>query len=211
MSDNPQTETVDEMKVGLENKILSEAQTAYAKYRAEFRLEAAAPENWWDLYLIGPFQPGATTVPPAPIGTGPLLPHRIIRTPETFYFATVLWLNDGFPAGISACNLLSNMECEYQIDYYSGSLQSWAPAPYNTTLRNRFVPNQCWYVDVVAFQAQRPDLIEMNVTARILNCYEHPLPYFGGFATAVYQFNSGIFGPGEGFDFNVGSRFLITE
>jgi hypothetical protein len=212
MSNSPQTATVDDTGESLKSQILLQVQTAYAEYQAKPKIEAAGPENWWDLYLIGPYQPGAMAVPPAPIGVGPQLPHRIIRTGETFWFITVLFLNPSYPAGISACNLLSSMACPYQINYYSGSLQNWAPAPYNTVVNGTFSPTAgCFYVDWVGFQAQRPDLIEMNVTAKIMNCNNVPLPDFGGFATAVYQFSSGIFGPGEGFSFNVGSRFLITD
>ena len=212
MSDNPQTETVDEVKVALEGMILSDVRAAYNAYTAEPKAEAAAPENWWDIYLIGPYQFGAGSVPPVPLGGGPLLPHRVIRKGETFWFATVLYLNPAFPTGISACNLLTTMACPYQIKYYSGSLSMWSPASYNTVVNNSFDPlHGCFYVDLVSFQAQQPDLIEMNVTAQIMNCNKLPLPYFGGFASAVYQFNSGIFGPSEGFSFNVGARFLITD
>ncbi|MBZ0294206.1 MAG: hypothetical protein K8L99_16710 [Anaerolineae bacterium] len=210
MVNNPNTETVDEVKVALENRIHALVESAYQEYQAKLQQEAAAPQNWWDLLLIGPFQPGAHDA--GFIGDGPLLPHRIIQASDTFYYATVLLLNPSFPGpGFSACNLLSNMEADYRIDYYSGSLQSWAPAPYNTTVNSHFNPDQCLYIDVVQFEAERPNLIEMNVTARILNCRQVPLPHFGGFATAVYQFNSGIFGPPAGFDFNVGSRFMITD
>lgn len=212
MSANPKTDVVDDVAMEVEAQVLSEVQTAYERHLSQLTTEAAAPHSWWDLYLIGPFQFGASPLPPQQIGGGPLLPHRVIRSGETFYFASVLFLNPNYPSGISAHNLLSNMACPYEINYYSGSLQAWSPAPYNTQVNGSFGVGQGpFHVNVVAFQAQKPDLIEMNVTARIMNCNNTPLPYFGGFATAIYQFDSGIFGPAEGFDFNIGARFLIVE
>ena len=211
MSDNPQNEAISDFESQLESQMLAEFQAAYDKYQGQAKAEMAAPHRWWDIYLRGPFQPGATTMPPRPIGSGPLLPHRVIRVGETFYFTVVLYLNPDYPSGLSACNLLTSMGCPYEINFFSGSLQSWGPAPYNDTLTGSFTPNGCWFYRSVGFRAQRPDLVEMNVNARIMNCGGAPLPHFGGFATAVELFDSSMFGPGPGFSFNIGARFMITE
>lgn len=204
------TDVVDDTKASLGEFVRAQFQGAYQIHRARASAEAAAPMDWWDMYLFGPIQPSAQGMPPASIGDT-LLPHRIVRVGEPVYFTTVLFLNPNFPGSPSPANLLSHMGCPYEINYYSGSLKNWAPAGLQQTVTGQFSPNQTLYIDVVEFIPQKPDLIEINVTGTVMNCNNAPLPSFGGFASAVYQFDSGIFDAGNGFRYDKGSRFLVTE
>lgn len=184
--------TIDDVKALLDAKL----QSAYQEFISTPQEEMAEPLFWWDLYAWGPWQPGAKLTPPSGF-SGPLLPNQVIRLGETAYVATIIVLNTNFPTtGPSAAEILSNFALPYQVEYGTGELKKWQPAPaYLQHIGNgNLIPNVPYAVDVFGFKAQDEGLYEMNITVRIYGCGENAAPPFAGFATRVVDIDQDMFG-----------------
>ncbi len=184
--------TIDDVKALIEDKV----KAAYDQFLSTPREEIAEPLEWWDLYGLGPWQPGASMTPPAGF-SGPLLPNQVIRAGEVAYVATILVLNQFFPtSGPSAAEILSSFALPYRIDYGTGELKKWQPAPayLQHTSQGNLVPHVPYAVDVWGFTCQDEGLFEMNITARIYGCDENLAPPFAGFATTIIDLDKDMFG-----------------
>ena len=73
--------SLEEVKASIEARVKAALDEAMLSTREEI----AEPEDWWNLYALGPIQ--VTSVP------APLFPHQVIKMGETGYVATVLFLN----------------------------------------------------------------------------------------------------------------------
>ena len=183
--------TAEEVKVILEERV----KAAVAEGAA--RLEIAEPEGWWNLWALGPIQ--ITGV------GGPLLPHKVVKTGEDFYVATVLWLNPNFifPGGVTACQLISNLACDFVLDYCTGDLCTWtASQQYSRRGVNEpMVPDQCWYLNVQKFTAApgTEGCYQMSICGKITGCEDTGgAPPLAGFATAVLDYDPDLFYPTAG-------------
>lgn len=173
--------------------------------------EAAEPENWWNLYALGPIQ--FTGVP------GPLNPRQIIKVGETGYVATIFFLNPFLviPPGVTPASILSGFALPYEIRYQTGNLTTWSLGPGNLNVVHsgpgfNLVPGVNVYLDVIGFNANTPGLYEMNVSARLLGAtppYANA-PQFAGFARAVMDIDPDLFISGApGLQFDQPIRFQV--
>jgi hypothetical protein len=198
--------TDEEVRAAIEARV----QAAYEKAMAQAREERAEPFGWWDLYAVGPFQPTARPfglpVPPAPY-----LPHSVIRVGEIAYIVTILYAPTVNVFGLP-----------YEIDYSTGSLDTWrlGPNSLNVTHRGHLNPHSPFIVDLLRFRAQEHGCFETNICARIYGCpykgKENTAPPFAGFATRVIDLDGDMFVPGigrrsPGLRYDGGLRFQVYE
>jgi hypothetical protein len=158
--------------------------------------QIAQPQNWWNIWAMGPFQvtgPGS-----------PLLPHKVIRIGETFYVATVIWLNPTLvlPGGMTACQVLSGLGCNCLIDYCTNDLCNFkqVPAFSPKDVKVPMASGTCYYVDVREFtagQGMESCIYEMNICAGITGCQPVSIG-LAGFVTEVYDFDADVFYPPAG-------------
>jgi hypothetical protein len=185
--------------------------TALDEAMARARPERAEPEDWWNLFAIGPIQ--AISVP------SPLLPHSVIKVGETAFVVTVLFLNPFLviPPGTTPGDVLSNFALPYEVQYQTGNLTTWSLGQADMNVVHNgasftLIPGQYAYVDVLGFTANTPGLYEMNISARILGAAPPHInaPQFAGFARAVVDIDSDLFlQPPPGLQFEVPIRFQI--
>ena len=111
--------TAEMVKAQVEALVKSALDEAMTKGRTE----TAEPDNWWNLYAIGPIQ--ATGVP------APLPPHQVIKVGEQAFIATVLFLNpfEVLVPGTTPADILSNFALPYEVQYQTGNLTSWTLGP----------------------------------------------------------------------------------
>jgi hypothetical protein len=182
----------------LDVKAAVEARVKAAVDEGSTRLEIAEPEGWWNIWAMGPFQVTA-------IG-GPLLPHKVIRVNETFSVAVVVWLSPTFiipgGPGISVCQFISSLACDFRIDYCTNDMCALQPEPLFSPkdIIITTTPNQCFYVDTQTFTAQpgtESCIYEMNICARMTGCNGAPMP-MAGFVTEVFDFDADTFYPPPG-------------
>lgn len=180
--------TTDQVKAMVEQRVQAAMNAAASTPQAEI----AEPQGWWDLWALGPIQATA-------LG-GPLLPHKVIKVGESFYVATVLWINPNFifPGGVSACQLISNLACDFQLEYCTADMcrvvrsGQFSRGPVKVSI----VPNQCYYIDVQRFEAiagNESCIYEMNICGRITGCAQGAAPPLAGHATAVFDFDPDLF------------------
>lgn len=189
---------VDVAKATVEKKVQYAIDEGRKRKMQRAAAEIAEPQEWWNVWALGPFQ---VTAP-----GGPLLPHKIIKVGQTFYVATVLWLSDIVltPGGPTVCSLISNLACDFKLDYCTGDICAWTPAPAQLSPKGievNMVPNQCYYVDVQEFQAiaGMESCYEMHICAKITGCEDTGgAPALAGFASAVYDFDPDLFYPPPG-------------
>ena len=185
---------------GQDVKALVEARVQAAIDEGSKRVSAeiAEPQDWWNIWAMGPFQ--VTGV------GGPLLPHKVIRVGETFSVAVVIWLNPNFilPAapGVSVCQFISSLACYFEIDYCTVDMcrliaaQQFSPKG----IEIQTVANQCFYVDTQTFTAgpgTESCIYEMNICAHMVGCNDAPMP-LAGFVTEVFDFDPDLFYPPPG-------------
>jgi hypothetical protein len=187
----------DKVAADLRAMIDARLRSAYDQFMATPHEEIAEPLDWWDLYAVGPIQPGASMTPPS--FTGPLQPNQVIRVGEQAYIITVLLLSTTYPSsGLSAADLLSKFALPYEIDYDTGDLKKWVLAPANLqhVSSGNLVPGVPWAIDVFGFTAQDEGVYEMNICARIYGCGKTTAPPFAGYATQVVDIDTDMFGLG---------------
>jgi len=198
--------TMEDVQAQLEQQLQTALEQAIARPAS---LEVAEPQGWWNLYAIGPIQPGAGLAGPF---AGPLLPHQVIRTNERAYVATVLILNPFGPGSPSAMEILSNFALPYEVTYGTGELQRWQPGPANLqhTGSGNLTPGSAFAIDVFSFTAQDEGLYQMNVSARIYGCEKNIAPPFAGFARAVIDIDPDLFFfPAPGLQVDQPIRFQV--
>jgi len=184
-----------------------------AKQQSEVGVELAEPEGWWNLWAFGPFQ---ITAP-----GGPLRPNKIVKVGESFYVATVLWLSDVVltPGGPTVCDLISNLACDFELEYCTNDLCDFRKAArFSRSVTHPLVPDQCYYINVQRFTAVAGDescIYEMNICGRITGC-RGGRPPLAGYASAVYDFDADLFYPAggptgrpAGWRYDVPIRFMI--
>ncbi|HMT20279.1 MAG TPA: hypothetical protein PKE20_03380, partial [Promineifilum sp.] len=153
----------DEMEgvmAALESKVQAVISEGKQKRQAEAQQEIAEPQGWWNLWARGPFQ---YTAP-----GGPLLPHKVIKVGESFYVATVLWLSDVVltPGGPTVCDLISNLACDFELEYCTNDLCDFRKATrFSRSVKHPLIPDRCYYINVQRFTAAAGDescIYEMN-------------------------------------------------
>ena len=199
-----QSISVEQVKAGVVAKI----QSAIAVGSSKPRQEIAEPENWWNLWALGPFQYAALN--------GPLQPGKVVRVGETFYVATVLWLNPNFifQPGISACDLIGSLACNFQVEYCTADMCRVRPSTEYSRgpVKVDIVSGQCYYVDVQRFQAAAGTescVYEMKICGRITGCNDKKTS-MAGYATAVYDYDTDLFYPPAG-PIGVGPRWKYDQ
>jgi hypothetical protein len=185
----------------------------------ETRPETAEPQDWWDLYTVGPIQIPAGDFGVAPVG--PFEPSRVIRVGETAFMVTVLILNTGLVNGIIPANILSGAALPYEVQYVTLNNNTGDPASFlNVTRDFDLDPGQSVYVTVEEFVADEAGCImETNVCARILNHDLQTPPQwpFAGFATWVFNTDTPSFldsligAASPGFSFDRPARYLTFD
>ena len=204
--------------VGQDMKAMVEAriQSILEQGRETPREELAEPLNWWEIYAIGPFQFGATTVPPADLLSHPLLPHRIIQVGEPASIFTVVFLNPFFPqAALSACDIITGFNAKIELNYFTSNTQTMQPVRDLSASRCIYTQrNVCYYVDQFDFTPRDPAcLYETNICARICNCNNTPTPIqpFGAFVRWVIDLDYDLFFGSEVYEFDRPIRFMVSD
>ncbi len=211
-------EIAPETEGGMDQNVEVITQMIHARLQAALQEHLASPEpqiaeplDWWDIYALGPVQPGASMAPPASFA-GPLLPNQVIRMREYAYVATIILLNPSFPSpGVSAAELLSRFALPYEVEYATGELKRWQPAPayLQHVSSGTLSPGVYWAVDVFPFIAQDEGVFEMTITARIFGCDRTIAPPFAGYATLVQDIDRDMFGFGPRLQQDQSVRFQV--
>jgi hypothetical protein len=207
MSKNVADETVVSQSNGTEDAVSSVAAAVEAQlqaaYEAAIELQAATPYPWWDMYVIGPIQPGAGSWP----GPQPLLPNQIVRVGEWAYAVTVLIFSQ------QMVNILTPFRLPYSVTYSTGELTKWVLGPANLqgTNTGNLTPGLPFAIDVFAFQAQQEGLYEMNISARVLDAQGGGTPPFAGFARQIRKIDQNIFLPEPNVVYDTGMRFQVYD
>jgi hypothetical protein len=178
------------------------------------REELAEPLFWWEVFAIGPIQPGALTVPPADLVDQPLLPHRIIQVGETASIFTVVFVNPYFPhPSLSACDIMTGFNAKIELNYVTSNLQTMTPAPgLSGSSCVRLKRNVCVYVDRFDFTARTPAcLYETNICARVCNCSNQPIQPFGAFVRWVFDLDFDLFFGSKTPGFDRPIRFMVSD
>jgi hypothetical protein len=142
----------------------------------------AVPYLWFDLMVLGPFQPIAPN--------GPFFPHRIIRTGEPALLVAVLWRNPvSLLGGPSAAQIMSPFQ--YVVRGQTCNLNSCTDGPDLGPVTNTFGAGNINVevlpiVSVPAPAQGEPQLLEIHVTVDMLGPGPG-LPPFAGFATRWFQ------------------------
>jgi hypothetical protein len=199
--------SMEEVKTGIEARVKAALDEAMLSTREEI----AEPDNWWNLYALGPIQ--VMSVP------APLFPNQVIKMGETAYVATVLFLNPflTISPGITPASILSGFALPYEVRYQTGNLSTWSIGPANLNVVHsgvgyNLVPSVYTYVDLIGFSANTPGLYEMNISARLLGATPPYVnaPQFAGFARAIVDFDPDLFiSPAPGMEFNQPIRFQV--
>ncbi len=207
--------TAEQLKAQIEARL----RAAYEKAAAKVQPELAEPKDWWDLYAIGPIQPGAGYYGVDP---PPFEPNRVIRVGEEAYIATILILNpfplSVPPAGLIPAEVLSNFCLPYTIEYHTCDTTNCVkgPANLNVTHEDHLYPGVFFYVDLLHFVAEKEGCIfETNICGRILGCeYEGRkcvAPPFAGFVRWVADIDEDLFLGSEYLEFDNPVRFMVYE
>lgn len=201
------TLTSDELKAEIEARV----KAALDEARMSLREEVAEPQNWWNLYAMGPIQVATTP--------SPLLPHQVIKVGEIGYVFSVLFLNPflTISPGVTPASILSGFALPYEIRYQTGNLSTWTIGPANLNVVHsgvgyNLIPSVVTYVDLISFVANTPGLYEMNISARLLGATPPYVnsPQFAGFARAVMDFDPDLFISGTpGLEFDHPIRFQV--
>ena len=168
--------------------------------RVTAKLQAAQAERaelnrWWDIWAIGPVQPGC-----------------VVKQGEPAYAFSILVLNPALllPGPSNAAKLLSDFGLPYEVSFQTSNMTSMVPAGTDTQA-NHFNPGQYVYVSVTQLPSHLLGMHETNILARIEGAgVPASAPQFGGFATAILDLDGpGLFGPGPGFNFNQPIRYVV--
>lgn len=193
--------TVEDVKAMVEAQL----QSAYEKAAAQQQQEIAEPEGLfrWDVLGFGPLQFPVSTFPGAP----PYLPHQVIRVGESFFVATILLFGPAFTS------ILTPFRVPYEITYDTGEKKKWAEADpsLETTGTGNLIPGQPFVVNVVRFTPRQAGLYEMNICARILDCYQRGTPPFSGFARRIQKIEPLLFQPQPLVGFDHGMLFQVYD
>jgi len=190
--------TAEQAEALFKAKVETAVQTALTK-GAALAPEAGGPQvagqSWWNLFATSPWQPGATDVPPGPIGTGPALPHKIIQVGQLAYVEAVIYLNPFLSLGgsLTPANILSNLALPYEVNFYTSDLINMVPSTPTATITGNFVPNIVWYPVFLPFTPTTPGVFMMTITARIHNALNQPVAPFAAFATEIWDWDSNLF------------------
>ncbi|MCI0388269.1 MAG: hypothetical protein MOB07_05835 [Acidobacteria bacterium] len=193
---------------------------AYQEALTTQRPELAEPYGWWDLFAIGPIQPGAGYYG---VDGPPFLPHRVIRKGEKAYIVTILILNP-FPLkvppyGLIPCEVLSNFCLPFKLDYHTCDTTYCTRGPENLNVchEGQLKPGKCFYVDVLCFEAEKEGCIfETNICGRILGCHDEygkecTAPPFAGFVRWVKDIDKDLFLGSPGLEFDNPVRFMVYD
>lgn len=140
------------------------------------------PYLWFDLMVMGPFQPIAPN--------GPFLPHRIIRAGEPALLLAVLWRNPvSLLGGPSAAQIMSPFQ--YVVRGQTIDLNSVTNGPDLGPVTNMFGGGfvnveMLPLVSLPAPAQGEPRMLEIHVTVDMLGPGPG-LPPFAGFATRWFQ------------------------
>ena len=129
--------------------------------------QIADPQDWWNVFCIGPVQ----FVNP----NAPTLANGVIKVGETAFIATVIVLNPQpiLPPspGISPASILQSLAPDYVVTYQTGNLTTWTlgPAALNVTVDDGPIDqNVPFDIDILQFTATTPGIYEMNVSCRLV-------------------------------------------
>ena len=207
--------TAEDVKAALEAKLQSALEEARAR-----QPQIAEPLNWWEIYSVGPIQPGAGLVPPSSFFDSPLLPNKVIRAGQTAYIATVIILNP-FPLvqdpNIIPSDYLSIWGLPYSVEYHTANVTDVKSGPADLNVKHtgmHLVPGQSYYVDILEFTARDEGCVfETNICARILGCdgYQPSASPFAGFARTTVNLDPELFFPTQELEFDNPLRFMVYE
>jgi hypothetical protein len=208
--------TAEDIRAKLEARLQSALETA----RASYKPEVAEPLGWWEIYAIGPIQPGAQLVPPASFLDSPLSPDKVIRKGEKAYIATVVIINPcALPQdpNINPTSFLTPFGLPLEVEYHTANVTdvTKGPASMNVTHSTlHLLPNVSYYVDVLEFDGDKEGCIyETNICARILDCSGKTpsASPFAAFARTTINIDEELFLPSQVLEFDNPVRFMVYE
>ncbi len=171
--------------------------------------ELAGPQDFWDIYAIGPYQL-PNTPPPWPVNPRP---YRLIQLGEKAYIVVVVWLNPIYPQPIPACANMTTHNDKIELFFYTMNTEQVKRVP---ALEGRVciptVPYQCWYTYVWEIDpTEAACLYETNICARVCNCANQMLPEYSAFVRWVEDLDYDHFFPPQGFVFDHPIRYMVSD
>jgi hypothetical protein len=172
--------------------------------RAQASLELAGPQNFWDIFAVGPYQDPA------------LQPSRVIEVNEQATIRTYVYLNPFFPLpypGQNACDIITGFGASIELNYITSNLQTMQPVPelsYSYCIPT--TPGQCWYWHDWVFTPQRSACIyETNICCRICNCNNRYIQQYSGFARWIQDLDYDLVFGSPGLTFDQPIRFMVSD
>jgi hypothetical protein len=177
----------------------------FAKRKATPSEELAGPQDFWDLYAVGPYQ------------SWDLEPSRVIEVDEEATIGVVVYLNDLYPIPApvqNACDIITGFGACIELNFFTSNMQTMQPAP---QLSHHYciptTPGQCWYYYEWTFKPSTAAcLYETNICARICNCKGEAVRQYSGFVRWVEDWEyDWIFGEFSSYTFDHPIRFAVFD
>jgi hypothetical protein len=197
---------LEEYKANMQASLEAKLEELFTRRKATPVEELAGPQNFWDLYAIGPYQDFS------------LEPSRVIELGEWATIAVVVYLNPSVPnpfPGQNACDIITGFGAKVDINVVTSNMQTMTPASglnYHCCIKT--TPKQCWYVCYWHFKPTDPAcLYETNICARICNCSGKPIgvPQYSGFVRWVENLDYDMFFGAPQWVFDHPIRFMVHD
>jgi hypothetical protein len=194
-------EKLEAMKASLDAKM----EAIIARRKATPVEQLAGPQNFWDLYAVGPYQNYG------------LEPGRAIDLGESATIAVYVYLNPFVPdprPGQNACDIISGFAEGIELNFFTSNMQTMTAVP---ALSHRYcikplTPGQCWYAYYWTFTPQEAAcLYETNICARVCNCYHTYVAQYSGFVRWVANLDYDLLFGAEQYTFDHPIRYMVAD
>ncbi len=192
----------EEMKAILDDKL----KALVDQHKATPVEELAGPQNFWDLYAIGPYQDFS------------VFPSRVIELGETATVLIVAYLNPFVPSpfpGQNACDIITGFGAKIELNIFTSNMQTMTPAAgLSESVCIPTMIGQCWYTYYWTFKPTAPAcLYETNICARICNCSNYPIgvPQYSGFVRWVRNLDYDLLFGAPPLTFDHPIRFMVSD
>lgn len=193
-------EKLEAMKASLDRKI----EALVARRKTTPVEELAGPQNFWELYAIGPYQNYG------------LEPGRVIEVGEPATILVWVYLNPFVPVslpGQNACDIITGFGASIELNFFTSNVQTMTAAP---ALSHHIciptTPGQCWYPYYWTFTPQEAAcLYETNICARICNCNGYYIAQYSGFVRWVENLDYDLLFGADQYTFDHPIRFMVAN
>lgn len=195
-------EKLEEMKASLDARF----ESLVERHKSTPTEELAGPQNFWDLYAVGPYQNYG------------LEPGRVIELGEWATVAIYVYLNPFVPSpypGQNACDIITGFGAKVELNIFTSNMQTMTAVPnLSTSVCLPTSIGQCWYSFYWRFKPSDPAcLYETNICARICNCSDYPIgvPQYSGFVRWVRNLDYDLLFGAYPYTFDHPIRFMVSD